>query len=109
MQHNIISQKLRILGEGYDGNKIHSNTEVVVQSHCLLSIQEFSAILMQYGYSLQSDLYMEILFLISHTTKVEHLMEFFKELQEHISPHTTCMVNFEIIKHKHCITEVILK
>ncbi len=52
---------------------------------------------------------MEILFLISHTTKVEHLMEFFKELQEHISPHTTCMFNFEITQHEHCITEVILK
>ena len=109
MQANIISQKLRILDEGYEGHTIVSNTEVVVQSHCLLSMQEFSAILMQYGYSLQSDLYMEIVFLISHTTKVEHLMAFFKDLQVHISPHTTCMFNFEITQHEHCITEIILK
>jgi len=109
MQANIISQKLRILDEGYDGHKIASDTEVVVQSHCLLSIQEFSAILMQYGYSLQSDLYMEIVFLISHTTKVEHLMAFFKELQEHISPQTTCMFTFEITQDEHCTTEIILK
>lgn len=109
MQDNIISQRLVVLESLLETNKTQNDTKIFIESTCILCIEEFSNVLSHYGYSLKNDLYMEILFLISHTTKVEHLMAFFKELQELISPHTTCMFNFEITQHKHCITEVILK
>ena len=109
MQDNIISQSLVVLEGLMKPNKTQNDIKILIESNSILCIEEFSHALTHYGYSLKNDLYMEVLFLISHTTKVEHLMAFFKELQEHISPHTTCMFNFEITQHEHCITEVILK
>ena len=109
MQNNIISQRLVVLEGLIETNITHNDIKIFIESNSILCIEEFSNVLAHYGYSLKNDLYMEILFLVSHTTKVEHLMAFFKELQEHISPHTTCMFNFEITQHEHCITEVILK
>jgi len=109
MQDNIISQRLVVLEGLIQTKRTQNDTKILIESNSILCIEEFSQALIHYGYSFKNDLYMEILFLISHTTKVEHLMAFFKELQEHISPHTTCMFNFEITQHKHCITEIILK
>lgn len=109
MHNNIISQRLVVLESLMETNTTQNNTKIFIESNSILCIEEFSNVLAHYGYFLKNDLYMEILFLISHTTKVEHLMAFFKELQMLISPHTTCMFNFEITKKEHCITEVILK
>lgn len=109
MQDNIISQKLVVLEGFMENNRTQNDTKILIASNSILCIEDFSHALTHYGYSLKNDLYMEILFLISHTTKIEQLMAFFKELQELISPHTTCMFNFEITQHEHCITEIILK
>lgn len=109
MRNNIISHRQIDFEGTSETHRTQDGITLFIKSNSFVCIEEFNNVLTHYGYSLKSDLYMEILFLISHKAKVKSFISFFKELQECISPHTTCMFNFEITQDEFCVTKIILK
>jgi hypothetical protein len=89
--------------------KTKTQTIITIKNKTIINIDEFGKILNINGYSLKDDLYIELLLKVPIDTKVESIMEFFKQLQETITTNTTCMFNFEVTDNKSCLIEVVLK
>ncbi|MBN2833071.1 MAG: hypothetical protein JXK50_07080 [Campylobacterales bacterium] len=81
-------------------------TKLSIKSKNIPTLDEFKTILEYYGYSLSTDLYLEIKFLLPVSAQIGPLLKLIKALQINISKHTTCMFKFVMSHNKNCITKI---